>query len=64
MNYNNLTFGDHLYLPLEKLVGYYGEHLGGVQLPFNFQLLQSSWNAREIAEVNEPEFPQGEQSPQ
>ena len=40
-----------IYLPLERLMGYYGAHLGGVHLPFNFQLLQSSWNAREIAEV-------------
>jgi alpha-glucosidase len=40
-----------IYLPLEKLMVYYGAHLGGVQLPFNFQLLQSTWNAREIAEV-------------
>jgi alpha-glucosidase len=40
-----------IYLPLEKLMGYYGAHLNGVQLPFNFQLLQSAWNARAIAEV-------------
>jgi alpha-glucosidase len=40
-----------IYLPLERLMGYYGADLDGVQLPFNFQLLQSSWNAREIAEV-------------
>jgi alpha-glucosidase len=40
-----------IYLPLEKLMDYYGAHLGGVQLPFNFQLLQSVWNARAIAEV-------------
>jgi alpha-glucosidase len=32
-------------------MGYYGAHLNGVQLPFNFQLLQSVWNARAIAEV-------------
>jgi alpha-glucosidase len=40
-----------IYLPLEKLIGYYGAHLGGVQLPFNFQLLQSTWKARAIAEI-------------
>jgi alpha-glucosidase len=28
---------------------YYGEELGGVQLPFNFQLLQATWEARGIA---------------
>ena len=28
-----------IYLPLERLVAYYGENLAGVHLPFNFQLL-------------------------
>ena len=35
-----------IYLPLERLVAYYGVKLDGVHLPFNFQLLQSAWNAR------------------
>ncbi len=30
-----------IYLPLERLVAYYGTDLEGVHLPFNFQLLQS-----------------------
>ena len=38
-----------IYLPLERLVRYYGSTLDGVQLPFNFQLLLSAWNARDIA---------------
>jgi alpha-glucosidase len=38
-----------IYLPLDRLVAYYGTNLDGVQLPFNFQLLQGSWNARRIA---------------
>jgi alpha-glucosidase len=38
-----------IYLPLERLVAYYGANLEGVHLPFNFQLLQSTWNARGIA---------------
>jgi len=38
-----------IYLPVERLVAYYGANLGGVHLPFNFQLLQSVWNARGIA---------------
>ena len=38
-----------IYLPLERLVAYYGANLDGAHLPFNFQLLQSPWNAREIA---------------
>jgi alpha-glucosidase len=38
-----------IYLPVERLVTYYGANLEGVHLPFNFQLLQSTWNARGIA---------------
>ncbi|HEY3783787.1 MAG TPA: alpha-amylase family glycosyl hydrolase [Steroidobacteraceae bacterium] len=38
-----------IYLPVERLVAYYGKRLDGVQLPFNFQLLQTPWNARSIA---------------
>jgi alpha-glucosidase len=38
-----------IYLPVERLVAYYGTRLDGVHLPFNFQLLQSAWNARSIA---------------
>jgi alpha-glucosidase len=38
-----------IYLPLERLVAYYGTDLDGVHLPFNFQLLQSAWDARGIA---------------
>jgi alpha-glucosidase len=38
-----------IYLPVERLVAYYGADLDGVHLPFNFQLLHSMWNARGIA---------------
>jgi alpha-glucosidase len=40
-----------IYLPLERLMAYYGKNLRGVQLPFNFQLLQTAWNARNIADL-------------
>src|SRR5690606_22848228 len=40
-----------IYLPLERLVAYYGADLDGVHLPFNFQLLQCTWNARGIARL-------------
>jgi alpha-glucosidase len=40
-----------IYLPVERLVAYYGSNLDGVQLPFNFQLLQATWNARGIAQL-------------
>jgi alpha-glucosidase len=45
-----------IYLPLERLVAYYGQDLSGAHLPFNFQLIQAAWNAREIASlINEYE---------
>ncbi len=40
-----------IYLPLNRLVAYYGKNLTGVQLPFNFQLLQAPWDARNIADL-------------
>jgi alpha-glucosidase len=40
-----------IYLPVERLVAYYGAKLAGAQLPFNFQLLQSAWDARGIASL-------------
>jgi alpha-glucosidase len=38
-----------IYLPVERLVAYYGTDLRGVHLPFNFQLLHTVWNARGLA---------------
>jgi alpha-glucosidase len=40
-----------IYLPLEKLVAYYGRDLRGCHLPFNFSLLLVEWHARGIAEL-------------
>ncbi len=34
-----------IYLPLERLVVYYGRDLSGAHLPFNFALLSAPWNA-------------------
>ena len=42
-----------IYLPLERLVAYYGKNLDGAHLPFNFQLLETAWNARAIARLIE-----------
>jgi alpha-glucosidase len=42
-----------IYLPLERLVAYYGKDLKGAHLPFNFQLIHTAWNAREIAALIE-----------
>lgn len=38
-----------IYLPIQRLVAYYGAQLQGANLPFNFQLLEAQWNARGIA---------------
>jgi alpha-glucosidase len=51
-----------IYLSLDRLMSYYGDQLGGVQLPFNFQLLQTPWEARSIAALidrYEGALPQG-----
>jgi alpha-glucosidase len=47
-------FGDRLligeiYLPVERLVTYYGENLAGAHLPFNFQLLNVAWTPPQVA---------------
>ncbi len=33
------------YLPIKRLVTYYGEHGDGLHLPFNFKLIQTPWDA-------------------
>ncbi|MGC2299217.1 MAG: alpha-amylase family glycosyl hydrolase [Acidobacteriaceae bacterium] len=40
-----------IYLPVPRLMTYYGKNLAGANLPFNFHLLQCSWSAAAIAEV-------------
>ncbi|MDB4942631.1 MAG: alpha-amylase [Labilithrix sp.] len=35
-----------IYLPVERLVRYYGVGVPGVHLPFNFQLVEQRWDAR------------------
>jgi alpha-glucosidase len=47
-------FGDRvligeIYLPIPRLMDYYGQELRGANLPLNFQLLQSVWTADELA---------------
>jgi alpha-glucosidase len=38
-----------VYLPLARLMHYYGGDLLGVHLPFNFQLIEAPWEARGLA---------------
>ena len=41
------------YLPIDRLMAYYGADLSGFQLPFNFHLLSTPWRAREIGALVE-----------
>ena len=47
---DRLLIGE-IYLPVRKLVSYYGKDNRGVDLPFNFQLLRTKWDAETIAEL-------------
>ena len=38
-----------IYLPVDRLMHYYGQERAGVHLPFNFQLIDASWEARSLA---------------
>ena len=40
-----------IYLPLQRLVAYYGNNLAGAQMPFNFALLSTLWSARSIERI-------------
>src|ERR671916_1410933 len=58
---DRLLIGE-LYLPIERLVTYYGEDNAGVHLPFNFHLISTPWKAREIStliETYEAALPDG-----
>ena len=40
-----------IFLPLERLMAYYGRDFDGVHFPFNFLLLGAKWQARTIAKL-------------
>ncbi len=48
--YDRVLIGE-IYLPIERLVTYYGRDLAGLHLPFNFSLLGTPWDARSIAKL-------------
>ncbi len=48
-DYSERVLIGEIYLPLERLVAYYGVDLAGAHLPFNFQLIHAAWNAPTIA---------------
>jgi alpha-glucosidase len=47
--YDDRMLVGEIYLPVERLMTYYGASGKGAHLPFNFQLIGLPWNAREIA---------------
>ncbi len=47
--YNDRMLVGEIYLPVERLMAYYGASGKGAHLPFNFELIRLPWNAREIA---------------
>jgi alpha-glucosidase len=49
--YEDRVLIGEIYLPTERLVTYYGKDLSGAHLPFNFQLIQTAWNARAIGKL-------------
>jgi alpha-glucosidase len=49
--YRDRVLIGEIYLPVERLVAYYGADLKGAHLPFNFQLIQAEWHARQIARM-------------
>lgn len=48
-NYQDRVLIGEIYLPIHKLVTYYGRDNKGAHLPFNFQLLTLPWDAPQIA---------------
>ncbi|MBM2804569.1 MAG: alpha amylase, catalytic region [Deltaproteobacteria bacterium] len=51
--YDDRMLVGEIYLPLERLMAYYGASGEGAHLPFNFQLLRLPWDAKGVATVVE-----------
>jgi alpha-glucosidase len=49
--YDERVLIGEIYLPIERLVTYYGPDLLGAHLPFNFALIQAAWRADAIAKL-------------
>jgi alpha-glucosidase len=47
--YSERVLIGEIYLPIQRLLAYYGHRGDGVHLPFNFQLVTLPWDARTIA---------------
>jgi alpha-glucosidase len=49
--YDDRVIIGEIYLPVERLVAYYGVDLRGAHLPFNFQLISAKWDAAHLAQL-------------
>jgi len=49
--YDERVLIGEIYLPIKRLIAYYGNNGSEAHLPFNFQLITRRWNARVIAEA-------------
>ncbi|MEX2582751.1 MAG: alpha-amylase family glycosyl hydrolase, partial [Gemmatimonadota bacterium] len=49
--YDERVLIGEIYLPVERLVSYYGVDLSGVHLPFNFQLILADWDADHLSQL-------------
>lgn len=50
-SYGKRVLIGEVYLPLERIVTYYGTDLTGVHLPFNFHLIGATWQAKALADL-------------
>jgi alpha-glucosidase len=49
--YDERVLIGEIYLPLERLMTYYGADLAEAHLPFNFALIQTRWTAADVARI-------------
>lgn len=50
-SYRERVLIGEVYLPLDRIVTYYGADLTGVHLPFNFHLIGAAWQAKVLADL-------------
>jgi alpha-glucosidase len=50
-SYGERLLVGEIVLPLEELMKYYGGRQAGVHLPFNFQLVEATWNASTLRQM-------------
>jgi len=50
-DYDERLMIGEIYLPVDRLIDYYGRNGDGAHLPFNFHLISTPWDARELEVV-------------